>query len=154
MKNMLIPLFLASLLGHLPAQARDGAAPAPLLCDASDAAYAEENVEAVEREFGKHATKIFGKNWERIKADVRQKAKADPQTMAEVAKIAGCVAIMDKESGCGQFFSPDLSMTLNVFTDMSPKVPLRRQFDAAIKALPEGPGKKAALYCMKAVARK
>ena len=45
-------------------------------------------------------------------------------------------------------------MTLGVFTDMPRKVPLRRQFDAALHALPDGAQKNAALSCMKLVAKK
>ena len=107
MKKLLIPLFAASLMGHFPAQANDVAPSAKLLCNTSEAAYGEENMAAITRQFDRHATKIFGKNWAMTKAAVRQKAKADPDTMSNIAKIAGCAAVMDMDSSCALFFSPE-----------------------------------------------
>jgi hypothetical protein len=147
-KKLILSLLLAGLAGS------GCAAPAKVLCDTSDAALASDNVDAISAEFDTQFVKVFGKNWAMTKSEVRAKAKVDQPTMGAIAKLAGCAAVIDKESSCSIFFDPEFSMTLGVFTDLPRSVPLRKQFDAAIAALPDGKEKQAALACLKLVAKK
>ncbi len=70
--------------------------------------------------------------------------------MEEVVAISACAAIVD----CPNYFNREIGGELTVFTDFGPKVPLRKQFDAAVTALPASEGKTALQSCLKIEAKK
>jgi hypothetical protein len=51
-------------------------------------------------------------------------------------------------------YDPEFGGKVSVFMDLSAKVPVRRQFDEAIAALPSVEARKAAQYCIKLVGKK
>lgn len=152
-----ISLLLAMLLPALAASAAPahaaGTAPA-LVCSSTEAGLAENNLGALTRALETSLAQGFGADWVYQDNARRGRKKLDPQVLAQVAKLAGCAAMMDVDASCSMFFDPELSTTLGVFTDMPRSAPARKQFDAAIAALPDGKEKRAAQACMKLVARK
>lgn len=79
--------------------------------------------------------------------------RIDPKLMEEIAAISACGALMD-QSSCTQYYDPEFGGKVSVFMDLSTKVPVRKQFDEAIAALPSVEARKAAQYCMKLVGKK
>lgn len=96
---------------------------------------------------GSRFSKVWGKDW--LTKPTPPKA-IDPKVMEEVAAISACAAIVD----CPNYFNREIGGELTVFTDIGPKVPLRKQFDAAMAALPPSEGKTALQSCMKLEAKK
>lgn len=94
--------------------------------------------------------RAWGKDW-MGKPVPRQ--RIDPQLMGEIAAISGCAAIID-EPACANFFSPEIGGEFYMFAEFGSKVPLRKQFDEAVTALPPSEGKAAVQRCMKLVAKK
>lgn len=124
-----------------------------LTCDATPAGLSDTNAKAIDRALENRLVAALGPKW--IDVDTRSsKVKVEPKAMANLVEIASCAAVVDVESSCSMYFDPEFSMTLGIFTSLPRKEPLRRQFDDALKALPEGKKKAAALSCMKLVAAK
>jgi hypothetical protein len=88
------------------------------------------------------------------KANAEQNKPVDPALMTALAQVAGCGALIDKESSCANYFSPFVGSPLSVFMDMKKTNPLRMQFEAAIKALPDRYQREAAQHCIKLVGGK
>ena len=109
-----------------------------------------KDVDVLRYELAKRFVVVFGKNWE--SEDVPSK-RIDEKSMADIAKVASCAAVVDKENGCALFYDADLGGTLSLITALPRTAPLRRQFDKAIKALPAGREKAAAKYCMTPVVK-
>jgi len=109
-----------------------------------------ERVKKVSDSLDKRYAALWGKDW--IKRPTPSQA-IDPKAMEEIAAIAGCAAMMDQDS-CTAFYDPEYGGQVSIFSDMSTKVPLRRQFNAAIAALPDERPRKAAQYCLKLVGKK
>ncbi|AIY43249.1 hypothetical protein LT85_4091 [Collimonas arenae] len=127
--------------------------PPNLQCSATAAGTFEGNINAIAHELDTRLISAFGENWAAKEAS-KNKKQIDQKTMSEIAKIASCAAVPDKELGCSIFFDPEFSSTLGAFTMLPGSAPLRQQFDAALNTLPEGKETAAAEYCMKSVARK
>lgn len=135
--------------------AHAGAAQAkPLVCANTEAGLTDENVEAIRLAIDQRITAALGPKQETSTKRGPGTAKADPKAMYEIAQLAGCAAVIDVDSSCAIYFDPEFSTSLGVLTDLPKKTPLRQQFDNALKSLPEGVQKKAALACMKRVAAK
>jgi hypothetical protein len=94
--------------------------------------------------------KVWGKDW---LGKPKPQQRIDPVTMGEIAAISGCAAIMDLPA-CATFFDPEMGGDLSMFANFSTKVPVRKQFDEAVVALPSVEAKKAVQACMKLVAKK
>jgi len=109
-----------------------------------------ERVKKISASLGKRYTALWGKDW--VMRPTPPQA-IDAKVMEEIAAIAGCAAMMDQES-CATFYDPEFGGEVSVFSDLSTKVPLRRQFNAAIAALPDEKPRKAAQYCLKLVGKK
>lgn len=124
-----------------------------LTCDITPAGLSDANVKAIRHALEDRLAAALGPKW--IDVDTHSsKVKVDPKAMANLADIASCAAVLDADSSCSMFFDPEFSTTLGAFTSLPKKAPLRRQFDDALKALPDGKKKAAALSCMKLVAAK
>lgn len=126
----------------------------PLICANTKAGNAYENVEAIRLAIDQRITAALGPKQETSTKRGPGTAKADLKALHEIAQLAGCAAVIDIGSSCATYFDPEFSTSLGVFTDLPKKTPLRQQFDNALKSLPEGEQKKAALACMKLVAAK
>ncbi|SFG74743.1 hypothetical protein SAMN05518865_117113 [Duganella sp. CF458] len=137
-------LALAMFAVTAPASAGEAYSPFGLRCVANatqaDSAKIAENL-------GSRFSKVWGKDW--LTTPTPPKA-IDPKVMEEVAAISACAAIVD----CPNYFNREIGGELTVFTDIGPKVPLRKQFDAAVAALPASAGKAALQSCMKLEAKK
>jgi hypothetical protein len=112
--------------------------------------HAGEREAKVSASLDKRYAALWGKDW--IKRPTPPQT-IDPKAMEEIAAIAGCAAMMDQDS-CSSFYDPEFGGEVSIFSDMSTKVPLRRQFNAAIAALPDERPRKAAQYCLKLVGKK
>jgi len=132
--------------GNEPAQ--EEYSPFGLSC--RDVAHDTERPKKVSASLDKRYAALWGKDW--IKRPTPPQT-IDPKAMEEIAAIAGCAAMMDQES-CTAFYDPEFGGEVSIFSDMSTKVPLRRQFNAAIAALPDDQPRKAAQYCLKLVGKK
>jgi hypothetical protein len=73
----------------------------------------------------------------------------EPALMTALAQVAGCAALIDKESSCSIYFSPEVGDPLSIFMEMKKTAPLRKQFEEAIKALPNKYEREAAQHCIK-----
>jgi hypothetical protein len=124
--------------------AGEGFAPYGLRC-AADASQADSTklAESLDKRF----SRVWGKDW---LATPTPPTAIDPKVMEEVAIISACAAMVD----CPNYFNRHIGGELTVFTDIGPNVPLRRQFDAAVAALPASEGKTALQRCMKLEAKK
>jgi hypothetical protein len=78
----------------------------------------------------------------------------DPALMTALAEVAGCGALIDTESSCSIYFSPHVGDPLSIFMDMKKTAPLRKQFEEAIKALPNKYEREAAQHCIKLTGKK
>ncbi|WP_266159075.1 hypothetical protein [Dyella silvatica] len=116
-------------------------------CNGSEADFSEKNSNAIQSALTEALNDAFGKDWAR-KGTAKDIQHIDPNKMSNIAKVSGCAAVVDRTS-CTMFFDPEFSTTLGIFTMLPTTNPLRRQFDAAIHALPAGKQKDAALYCMR-----
>lgn len=94
--------------------------------------------------------RAWGKDWMGKPVPTQ---RIDSKLMGEIAAISGCAAIID-EPACANFFSPDIGGEFYMFAEFGSKVPLRKQFDEAVAALPPSEGKAAVQRCMKLVAKK
>ena len=72
----------------------------------------------------------------------------EPKLMAALAEAAGCAALVDRNGGCARYFDTEFGDPISVFMRMKKSAPARRQFEAAIAALPDPQQKKAALWCI------
>lgn len=123
---------------------------APFGLSCRDVAHDSERPQKISASLGKRYAALWGKDW--IKRPTPPQT-IDPKAMEEIAAIAGCAAMMDQES-CTAFYDPEYGGEVSIFSDLSTKVPLRRQFNAAIAALPDERPRKAAQYCLKLVGKK
>jgi hypothetical protein len=73
----------------------------------------------------------------------------DPALMSALAEIAGCGALLDRESSCSMYYSPIVGDPLALIMARKKSDPLRKQFEAAIKTLPNKYEREAAQYCIK-----
>lgn len=73
----------------------------------------------------------------------------DPALMTALARVTGCGALIDKEESCSRYFSPEVGSPIAIFMDMKKSHPLRKQFETAIKALPNKHERAAAQHCIK-----
>jgi hypothetical protein len=147
------PIFQAALAmalssGAAWAAGEDVYSPFGLSC--RPVAHSTEATEKVSESLGKRYTAVWGKDWA---GRPTPQQRIDPKAMAEIAAIAGCAALLD-QSSCTTFYDPEFGGEVTAFTDLSTKVPVRRQFDEAIAALPSEAARKAAQSCIKRVARK
>lgn len=126
------------------AHAGDAFSPFGLRCvaDATDA-----DSTKVAESLSLRFSKVWGKDW---LTKPTPPARIDPKVMEEVVAISACAAIVD----CSNYFNRHIGGDLTVFTDIGPKVPLRKQFDEATAALPQSEGKSALQSCMKRQAKK
>jgi hypothetical protein len=127
-----------------PAMAAGSYSPFGLHCSASGTA--KESAQVAEN-LGRRFAKVWGKDWLSTPTPPQ---RIDPTVMEEVAAISACAAIVD----CPNFFNREIGGDLTVFTDIGPKVPLRKQFDEAVAAMPASEGKTALQACMKREAKK
>lgn len=124
--------------------AADVYAPFGLHCSAKSS---QEDGNRIAASLHKRYVKAWGKDW--LNAPARTKP-IDSTVMEEVVAIAACAAIVD----CPNFFNSHIGGELTYFTDIGSKVPLRRQFDEAMAALPPSQGKTALQACMRLEAKK
>lgn len=144
-KSMLVGgLTLAIFSITAPALAGETYAPYSLRCVANAT---QADSAKIAESLGNRFSKVWGKDW--LTTPTPPKA-IDPKVMEEVAAISACAAIVD----CPNYFNREIGGELTVFTDIGPKVPLRKQFDAAVAALPASEGKAALQSCMKLEAKK
>jgi hypothetical protein len=147
-KSMLIVgLTLSIFSAATPAIAGETYSPFGLRCVVNAS---EAEVSKVTDSLGQRFSKVWGKDWLTTPTPPK---RIDPKVMEEVAAISACAAIVDSPS-CSNFFSPHIGGDLTVFTDIGTNVPLRKQFDEAVAALPSSEGKTALQSCMKRVAKK
>lgn len=146
MNALKISLFAALLSGA------GLAAAGPLQCNRSPAGLTDANVDAVTKALEQRLAAALGPKWVML-GPAAGKKKVEPAAMAAVAEMAGCAAVIDVGSSCASFFDPEFSTTLGIITNLPKKTLLRRQFDDALQALPEGKEKAAAQSCMKSVAK-
>jgi len=137
-------LALAIFSAAAPAMAGEAYSPFGLRCTV-DATQADST--RIAESLSKRFSKAWGKDW--LTKPTPPKA-IDPKVMEEVAAIAACAAIVD----CPNYFNREIGGDLTVFTDIGSKVPLRKQFDTAVAALPASEGKTALQSCMKLEAKK
>ena len=99
------------------ANAGQGYAPYGLRCvaDATDA-----DSSKVAESLGLRFSKVWGKDW---LTTPTPPARIDPKVMEEVVAISACAAIVD----CSNYFNRHIGGELTVFTDIGPKVPLRKR---------------------------
>ncbi len=120
-------------------------------CPLPHGKFSDKDIDMISSELGRSFVVAFGKNWA---SEEVIKKQIDTRAMTDIAKIASCAAVVDKENSCSIFYDPEFSTTLGVFTMLPRTASLRRQFDNAINALPAGREKTATQYCMKSVAKK
>jgi hypothetical protein len=112
---------------------------------------AEEDVNKVGDALRQRFDTVWGKDkW--IGKPVPSK-RIDPKAMEEIAAISACGALMD-QSACSTYFDPEFGGEPAILMSLSTKVPVRKQFDEAIAALPSVEARKAAQYCIKLVGKK
>ncbi len=92
---------------------------------------------------------IWGTDWAYQTLPAKRIA---PKAIEKVAAIAGCAAMLDQPA-CSNFYDPEFGGSVTVFTSLSSKAPLRKQFEDAIALLPSVEAKKAAQYCIKLVGK-
>ncbi|WP_426170135.1 hypothetical protein [Pseudoduganella sp. R-34] len=143
------PAFLTALslllsCAAAPAIAGEAYAPFGLRCVA---AATNADSTKVAESLSLRFSKVWGKDW---LTKPTPPGQIDPKVMEEVVAISACAAIVD----CPNYFNREIGGDLTVFTDIGTKVPLRRQFDAAVAALPASEGKTALQSCMKLEAKK
>ncbi|WP_426338868.1 hypothetical protein ACN9MZ_21075 [Pseudoduganella sp. S-14] len=145
---------LAILLGSGAAQASAGEAYSPngLRCVTKpNGMPAEEDVNKVGETLRQRFDTVWGKDkW--IGKPIPSK-RIDPKAMEEIAAVSACGALMD-QSSCSTYFDPEFGGEPAIFMNLSTKVPVRKQFDEAIAALPSAEARKAAQYCIKLVGKK
>jgi hypothetical protein len=107
-------------------------------------------IKQVSASFDQRYSAIWGKDWA---YQTLPGKRIDPKVMEEVAAIAGCAAMLDQQA-CSNFFDPQFGGSATIFTALSSRAPLRKQFDEAIAALPSAEARKAAQYCIKLVGKK
>lgn len=142
-------LLLAMSCAATSATAGEAYAPLGLRCPIPEKSAYEDTTKVADGLRLRYA-KVWGKDWlEKPKPQQR----IDPAIMGEIAAISGCAAIMDLPA-CATFFDPEMGGDLSMFANFSTKVPVRKQFDEAVAALPSAEAKKAVQACMKLVAKK
>ncbi|MEJ7804540.1 MAG: hypothetical protein WKG03_01270 [Telluria sp.] len=88
----------------------------------------------------------------KVAARVSRK-QVDKALMTSLAQVAGCGALIDRESSCSIYFDPGVGDPLSTIMDMKKSAPLRMQFEAAIKNLPNRQQREAAQHCIKLVGK-
>jgi hypothetical protein len=152
--SFLVKAGLALLLGWGGAQAFAGEAYSPfgLRCVTKpNGMPAEQDVNKVGETLRQRFDTVWGKDkW--IGKPIPGK-RIDPKAMEEIAAISACGALMD-QSSCTTYFDPEYGGEPAIFMSLGTRVPVRKQFDEAIAALPSVEARQAAQYCIRMVGKK
>ncbi|MFL6657471.1 MAG: hypothetical protein ACJ8GW_05325 [Massilia sp.] len=126
---------------------------AALQCARTDAGLTDANIAAITKAIETQMGLALGPTWASFGPAAGKKV-VDPGVMADLAKAAGCAAVIDAGSSCAMFYDPEFSTTLGVITALPKRAPLRMQFEGALKGLADAKQKAAAQTCMSLVAAK
>jgi hypothetical protein len=138
------------LLSCIVPQAIAGEVFSPFGLNCPTGKHTYEDVSKVAESLNQRYSALWGKDWIDRPTPPQRIA---PKAMEEIAAISACAAIMD-QSACATFYDPYFGGDVTVFTALSTRVPVRRQFDEAIAAIPTEHARKAAQSCIKRVAKK